>query len=87
MHREQAKRDQQGFGRQVVIDSLQGLSPTCFAASGEVADFDCRLGIDGDSECVRFIHRPSAGGLDVLKDRVGLGNLFSGRAFWTRRSR
>jgi hypothetical protein len=46
---EQAKRHQHGFGGHVVIDSLQGLSPTSFAAPGEVADFDFSLGIKGDA--------------------------------------
>jgi len=82
-----AQRNQQGVGRQVVIEGLHGFGAAGLTATGELADFDFRLGIEGDSQRVRFVRSPGTGGLDVLEDRVGFGNFFSGRVFKTRRSR
>ena len=84
---EDAQRDQQGVGRHIVIDSLQSFGTACLAVAGEFADLDFRFGIDGDSQRVRVGCRLAPSGLDVLKDRVGFGNFFSGRALRTRRRR
>ena len=82
-----AKRYQQSVGRHVVIEGFQGFTATCLTAPGEVADFDFRLGIEGDSQGVWFAGGSNAGILDVLEDRVGFGDFFSGRVLRTRRSR
>ena len=84
---EDAQRDQQSVGRHVVIDGLQGFGAACLAVAGEFADLDFRFRIDGDSQRVRVGCRLDPSGLDVLEDRVGFGNFFSGRALRTRRSR
>lgn len=84
---EYAQRDQQGVGRHVVINGLHGFGTACLAVPGEFADFDFRFGIDGDSQRVRVGCRLGTGGLDVLEDRVGFGDFFSGRVLRTRRSR
>jgi hypothetical protein len=70
-----------------VIEGFHRFDAACLAAAGEVADFDFRLGIDGDSERVRIGRRLGTGGVDVLENRVGFGNFFSGRVLRTRRSR
>jgi hypothetical protein len=46
---EYAQRNQQGIGRHVVINGLHGFGAACLAVAAEFADFDFRLGIDGDS--------------------------------------
>jgi hypothetical protein len=70
-----------------VVEGFDRLGPAGFAAAGEFADLDLGLGVEGDPQGVGLGGRPGAGVPDVLEDRVGLGNFFSGRAFWTRRSR
>jgi len=87
MQFEYAKRDQQGVGRHIMIESLDRLRSPCQALTGEGADFDFGFGIDGDAERVRLARRQDTDALDVLEDRVGFGNFFSGRVFKTRRSR
>jgi hypothetical protein len=79
--------DQYGLRRHVVIDGLYSGLPTCVTTTGEVADLDLRFGVDGDPQRVRVGGRSGTGGSDVLEDGVGFGDLFSGRAFNTRRSR
>jgi hypothetical protein len=70
-----------------VIDGLHGLGAACLAMAGEVADLDFRFGIEGDSQRVRVGRGLGTGVLDVVEDRVGFGNFFSGRVLRTRRSR
>jgi hypothetical protein len=70
-----------------VIQGLHGLGTACLAVAGEFADLDFRFGIDGDSQRVWVGYRLGTGGLDVLEDRVGFGNFFSGLVLRTRRSR
>ena len=82
-----SQRDQRGLGRHVVVERLHRLGPACPAAAAEFADFDFRLGIEGDPQRFRVARGPGPGGVDVGEDRVGLGNFFSGRALRTRRSR
>ena len=87
IHLEYAERDQEGFGRHVMIEGLYRRRPACLAAPAKSADLDFRLGVDGDSQGVGVVRRAPAGFLDVVEDGVGLGNFFSGRALRTRRSR
>ena len=84
---ENSERDQEGLGRQVVIERPDRSGSAGFAASGEVADLDLGLGVDGDPQGVGGGRCPGAGFPDVLEDRVGLGDFFSGRALSTRRRR
>jgi len=84
---EDAKRDQQSLGRHVVIDGLHRFGTTCLAAAGEFADLNFRLGVDRDSQRVRSGRCLGTGRCDVLEDRVGFGNFFSGRVLRTRRRR
>jgi hypothetical protein len=70
-----------------VIEGLQGCGAACRTTTGEGADFDFRLGIDGDPQRFRVVRGFDAGSVDVVEDGVGFGNFFSGRAFRTRRSR
>ena len=58
-----------------VIAGLDGFGAAGIAATREVADLDFGLGIDGDSQRVRF-GGAGAGVLDVLEDRVRFGNFF-----------
>ena len=82
-----AQRDQQGFGRHVVIDDLHGFEAARRAAAGEVADLDFRLGINGDSQRIGVGCRFGTGVLDVLENGIRFGNFFSGLVLRTRRRR
>ena len=84
---ENSERNQKGVGRHVVIERPDRSGSAGFAASGEVADFDLGLGVDGDPQGVGVGRCPGAGFADVFEDRVGLGDFFSGRVLSTRRRR
>jgi hypothetical protein len=79
--------DEDRLGRHVMIQSLDRLSGTQTPPSGEVADLDFGLCIDGNPQGFRVCRGPIVGCVDVFEDGVGFGDFFSGRVFRTRLSR
>ena len=74
-------------GMHVVIGRSHGLLAASHATSRKLPDLNLGLGIQGNPKRSRLLGRLRVNVLQVLEDRVGFGNFFSGRALRTRRSR
>ena len=86
-HFQHAEWPQHRHRLRVVVACLQRRFPACPPTTRERPDGDFGLPVDRDSQAGRVVPCSFAGGVDVVEDRVGLGNLFLGRALITGRNR